>query len=418
MQVENKRKNIKIGSFLIIIVLCYLFLFFRWVYGNNIATDIIRNDTLEDSISAEALIIRDEEVLKSPINGKCINEVTEGEKIPANYRIATVLSDSSEKLLEALKDIDLRIIKAQKEKSENQDFFSEDVVKIENDIQQRIKLLIIESNANSLDKTKNLREDIDALIQKKASIVGSKSTSDVFLNDLKKQKQNIQDQINSNTREITSQTSGVISYTTDGYEDKLNPKSIKSITPNILEGIKYIGKSKIETNKNVEAAKPFAKVIKGFDYYILIPVDTKNIKDIKVNSNISVRINEISKVVSGEIINISNDIDGKSVVSVKIDKIMSETAGLRKISIDLLKSSYTGLKVPLKSLIQFDELNMKAKIVLVKANYASIREIKITGKNQESAVIQSADDSDNTISLYDTFVVNPENIKEGQLISQ
>lgn len=418
MQVENKRRSIKIGSFFIIIILSYLFLFFRWVYGNNIATDIIRTDTLEDSISIEAIIVRDEEVLKSPIDGKCINEVTEGERIPAKFRVATVLSNTSEKLIDNLKDLDLRIIKAQKEKSENQDFFSEDVVKIEDEIQQKIKLLILESNANSIEKTKRLREEIDGLIQKKASIVGSKSTPDVFLNDLKRQKLSIQDQINSNTREITSPASGIISYTVDGYEDNLSLKSINSFTPKMLEGIKSIEQTKINTNKNVDANKPFAKIVKGFDYYILIAVDSEKIKVLKVNSVINIRINDINKVIDGVVTNISNDIEGKSVATFKVDKDMSETASLRKVSIDLIKSSFTGLKVPLKSLMEFDQLNMKAKIVLVKANYASIRQVKVNGKNEESAIVEGSDDTENGVSLYDTYVVNPENIKEGQLISQ
>lgn len=418
MQAENTRKSIKVGSFIIIVILCYLFLFFRWVYGNNIATDFIRTDTLEDSINTDGFIVRDEEVLKSPIDGECINEVGEGEKIPANFRIATVLSNSSVKLLDNIKDLDLRIIKAQKEKSDNQDFFSEDVVKIEEDIQQKIKLLVVESNSNSLGNTKQLREEINNMIEKKASIVGSKSTSDVFLNDLKKQKQTLQDQIDVNTREITSITSGIISYNVDGYEEQLNPKAIKALTPKVLEEIKGIEQSNNSINKNVLAGKPFAKIIKGFDYYILVPVNSQKVKDLKANDNINIRINDINKIILGILTNISDEVDGEKVLTVKIDRNMSDTAGLRKINIDLIKTSFSGLKVPLKSLEDLDLSNMKAKIVLVKANYAAIKEVKVVGKNEESAIIENLENTDSGIALYDMYVVNPENIKEGQLISQ
>lgn len=418
MQGGGSAKSIKIGSFVIIVIVCYLFLFFRWVYGNNIVTDIIRSDTLEDSVNTDGYIVRDEELLKSPIDGECIAIAEEGDKIPANFKIATVLSGSSIKLLDNLKDFDLRIIKEQKEKSTNEDFFSEDVVKIDDEIQQKIKLLSLEVDDNSQSGTKQLRDDINNLIEKKASIVGSKSTADVALNDLKKQRQALQDQINSNTKEIISTTSGIISYNVDGFEGQLNPASIKALTPKILEGIKPVEKNIDSSNKNVLAGKPFAKIIKGFDYYILIPASTAIAGQMKINSVVNIRINDLDKLITGSLTGISDEVEGKKVLCVRLDRNMSETTGLRKINVDLIKTSFSGLKVPVKSLVDFDQNTMKAKIIIDKSNYASIKEVKVTGKNEESAIIENLDNTENSVALYDTYVVNPENIKEGQLISQ
>jgi putative membrane fusion protein len=262
-------------------------------------------------------------------------------------------------------------------------------------------------------------DDINGLIQKKAEIVGSKSTSDVFLNDLKKQKQSLQEQIDSNTREISAQSSGIVSYTVDGYEDVLNPNAIKTLTPKILDSIKNKEVPEKSKNNNVEASKPFMKIIKGIDCNVMVVLDSQKVKFIKEDDSVKIRINDINKTVNGTVAYKSNDIDGKRIISIRVDRGMSDMAGMRKINVDLIQNSYSGLKVPVKSLLETDLGNMKARIVLVKANYTSIRKVRIDGFNDQSAIIESFDEtSENSVGLYDVYVVNPENIQEGQLISQ
>jgi len=60
---------------------------------------------------------------------------------------------------------------------------------------------------------------------------------------------------------------------------------------------------------------------------------------------------------------------------------------------------------------------MVANIVIMKANYASVREVVIKGINNEYAVVTSGN-TEQGISLYDTYIINPKNIHDGQVISQ
>jgi predicted transcriptional regulator len=62
---------------------------------------------------------------------------------------------------------------------------------------------------------------------------------------------------------------------------------------------------------------------------------------------------------------------------------------------------------------------MKAKLGIVKVNYANFKEVKIIGRDQEYAIIDNIEEQNtNNIGLYSQFIVNPENIKEGQMISK
>ncbi|MFZ5988839.1 MAG: HlyD family efflux transporter periplasmic adaptor subunit [Bacillota bacterium] len=421
MEENNKRRvarRIQLGSILVLLfLLLYVPSLIFWVYGKNINTDIIRMGEIEDSINVDAFIIRNETVLNSPMDGKCIKEVGEGEKIQAYSRVATILNKSSEKLLDDMKALDLRIIDVQKQKSSNEDFFSDDVKKIDKEIEEKLKVVIDQGNDNSLLKIRKIKDEIDGLIRKKASIIGELSSSDVHLSSLLKEKRALEGKIKENTRDIISKSSGIISYMVDGYENILDPEKIGDLTPNDLDKIKIKEKARDVDDLSVELDRPFAKVIREIYYDIVFVLDKRSEADFRVDDHISIRINDIDKVIDGIIAYKSKEIDGKYVVSVRVDKAMSETAGLRKINIDLIKSYYSGLRVPLKSLRNIDTLNMKAELALVRANRARYTPVKIIGKNNEFAIIDNMEISFKSgVSLYTSYIINPKNIEEGQII--
>ena len=203
--------RIKLGSILIVLfLLLYIPSVIFWVYGKNVSTDIVRMGDIQDSVNLEAIIVRDEVVLNSPIGGKCIKEINEGEKAMVNGRIATVLNQSSEKLLEDLKALDVKIIDAQKKRNENLELFSDDLKKLENEIEEKLKEVIKIGNTNELSKSTQLKKEVDELIQKKATIAGSLSKPDSHIQSLLNEKSNLQRRINENTRGIKNKIETVI----------------------------------------------------------------------------------------------------------------------------------------------------------------------------------------------------------------
>jgi putative membrane fusion protein len=450
MDTDNKRKALQMGGLLgIVFLLIYLPSLFHWIYGGSISTEIVRSGIIEDTVNCDVSIVRDETVLDSPFEGSCILTAGEGDKVPMGARVATVLRDDSMQLYEELRKKDVEILKVQKQKSENQDFFSEDLVKIEEDISQKLLMVIEEGNRNSFSGTRQLREDIDVLVRKKASIFGSKSKSDSFIKSLQAEKHQLELKIRQGTREIVSGFSGIVSYSIDGYEKVLYPAAIPKLKPDTLADIKNKASHPGLNHVKVGLNKPFMKIIRDIDCYLVFVLDEKSAAAYKVDDIIRIRINDINKVIDGTVDYKSEKLDGKYVVSVKIDKGISDTVSLRKINIDLIKRSYSGLKVPLSSLRNIDTTNMNAELVLAKGSYASVRKVHIAGQNADSAIIEkiqpdkdkggnestgsqskqtaavdkadaekeNLDKEQYEINLYDIFIVNPGKIQEGQLIN-
>ncbi|HHV98050.1 MAG TPA: hypothetical protein GXX36_00505 [Clostridiaceae bacterium] len=420
MKKENKGKKFKISSFIItMFLLLYIPSVLHWITEKNVSTDYLRNGILEDSVNADGIIIRDETVYNSPFDGKYIPEVGEGEKVAAGGRIATVMAASSVELLDELENYNQRIIKAQIEKNKNREFFSEDIGRLDNEIGKKIQVIVNEVNNNSLYKIEQLKSDIDRLVHKKAEIYGGRSTADTYIDQLKNERDLLQQRIKNDTKGEISASPGIVSYVIDGLEKELNPSAIDKLTVEYLENLKI---STLDVNANmrdVTAGQPYVKVIDNLKSYIAVIVKADKAKTFEVGMKPRVRIYDIDKEIRGTIEHISPEENGKVIIVVGIDRCIDETAGIRKVNIDLIKDSYEGLKVPLRSLMDVDLENNKAKIILVKANYASIREVEIVVASDEYAIIKSADDSGNKgISLYDSYIINPQNIEEGQIINK
>ncbi|HPD01162.1 MAG TPA: HlyD family efflux transporter periplasmic adaptor subunit [Acetivibrio sp.] len=418
--------RIKLGGIIILLfLLLYIPSFVFWVYSKNISVDILRMGEIEESIPVDALIVRNETVVNSPADGIIIKDIEEGEKIRAGSTIATILNKSSEKLLDDLKALDLRIIEAQREKAKNDGFFVEDIKNIDGQIEDKLMIVMAQASSNSISEVKNIKKDIDGLIQKKATITGDLSISDAHINSLKAQKQVLQESINQNKSNIVSDIPGIISYVVDGCESFLNQNAISSLTSKDIKSIKPQNPVKKMDDLGVEFNKPVVKVISGIDYYIVFAVDKKEAEGFKVEDSWNLRINDINRTIDGTVMYKSDETDGKVVIAVRTDKAMSDTAALRNINVDLIKNRYSGLVVPLKCLIDIDMTKMTAKIGLVRAQRAEFVPVKIVGINNEFAIIDNVDSSyytgDNssrtTISLYSSYIVNPKNIEEGQIVN-
>lgn len=421
---KNNKRKFKKGKLLsVVFILVYIPSLVYWFFGNNIATDIIYAGVIEDSININALLVRDETVLKAPFSGEYIPQIEEGDKVSAYSTVATVLDSSSSKLLDEINEINKKILFTQKEKNKSKEIFNQDIIKIENEIGHKVIMIASEANNNNFERIRQVKHDIDRLIEKKAEIAGEDGSDDVYIKSLKEQRDTLMKKMNTNMPEKKSESSGVVSYIIDGYEDILKPQAIDQLTPEIFEDI--LSDEVIEkdlSNRKVEADKPFAKIINDFQYNIVVCLESDVAASFEAGKRVSIRINDINKQIRCDITFVSNEHKGKKIIAIDIDKYIEELTGVRRINIDLIKSSYEGLIIPLRCLRNIDFNTMKADIVLLKGDVASVREVEIKGKNNEYAVIEATDNTKSKstnkgIALYDTYIINPKNIQDGQVIN-
>lgn len=416
---ERNKRRIKIGSIVVgVFLLAYIPSLLYWAKGQSIGVEILRIGTLENSVSTKAWLVRGEQVFRSEFEGKFVAEVNEGEKVPAGYCIATALDEASIGLLEELNEKRNTMIKAFNAKKENQELFTEDLRKLDTLISNKVSLLIEKNSSGSFTDLRRLKSEINELMDKRADIMGGLPTADAHINMLKKEEEELRHRLASNTNKVITASPGIVSYKIDGLEEVLTPTAIRQLTPAALEGIKSENTVGDTQGIDVTAGKPFVKTIDPTRCYLVAVLEGKDHELFRQGDKVKIRINDINREFSTLVDFKSEDMGGKYIFSFIMDRNISETAGYRNLSIDIVKNSVEGLKVPLSSLTDVNAAEGTAKIVLAKANSAKIIDVKIKLMDDEYAIIESRDNVKSGISLYDMYVISPENIKEGQVINQ
>ncbi|AEY65870.1 HlyD family efflux transporter periplasmic adaptor subunit [Clostridium sp. BNL1100] len=409
-----KIKGIKIGTLIMgIFLLIYLPSLLYITFGNTIEKDILKNGKIEVIQNVDGILIRNEKVIDSPDDGNCVMDAVEGEKVPAFYRIATIVKNVPVSTYEELKKKEMQISSAQKAQKENLGVFSGDIIKLDSEIIEKVKNLGQQSVRGSLVESYDTVSDIDSVVYRKSDIFGDNSKSEKYINRLISEKAEIESRLNNNVKEVRAGSAGLISFAIDGYESLLTPGFIKKATPQDLENITVKNTNRDFNVVDVKKGEPIAKIVKDLDNYMVTVVDQKTAKDLTEDKLVTLRINDIGYSMEA-VINYSSDIiNGKKVISFKYDTGLDETIGMRRINVDVVLSSYSGLKVPRSCLQNIN--NQTAKICLLKGNTATFKEVKIVGMNDDAAIIDNPD-GESSVALYNTYILNPKNIQEGQII--
>lgn len=411
-----RKQSVKIGTLILgVFLLIYLPSLLFIIYGNGVETDILKIGKIEEVQNIDGVFIRNEQLIMSPETGDCVMDAVDGEKVPAYYRIASVVKNVPVSTYAELKTKEMEIERAQNAQKENISAFSSDIKKLDTEIIEEVKNLAQQSIRGSLVESNTSLTNIDKIVYRKSDIFGDSSKSAAYIKKLKSEKAAIQSKLNNNVKEIRTSSSGLISYAIDGYETILTPDVIRNITPEELDKI-----TTKETNRDfnvidVVKGRPVAKLVKDLESHMVAAVDEKYTKALKLDKTVMLRINETGLSIDAKIIYSSNLINGKRIVAFKFDTGLNETVGLRRVNADIILSSYTGLKVPYSSLHDIDLKNMTASITLVKGHTATIKKVKIIGMNEDAVIIDNLE-GENSIALYNTYILNPNNIQEGQTI--
>jgi putative ubiquitin-RnfH superfamily antitoxin RatB of RatAB toxin-antitoxin module len=122
-------------------------------------------------------------------------------------------------------------------------------------------------------------------------------------------------------------------------------------------------------------------------------------------------------IIDAEIYNITKKDDIKEiVVMLSSYYYIDGIENIRFIDGELIINNTKGIKVDRKSLFEVDDNMETAGIYLAKANYTKHVKVNIVAYDKNFAIIDSFDEK-NKIELYDTYIINPKNIKDGQQIT-
>lgn len=362
-------------------------------------TQTINHITQENSINTNGFIIRDEWVMISRSAGTVYYAVSEGDRVSRDSVLGSLFyGNVDSETVNQLAVLDNKIRNIQIQKSEEA-ISTLNSNTIESNIYERENDIIDAALENDIASVARYKRDINSL-----RLCGTLA-EDNTEQELENQKANLLAQIGLNKEDITAGISGSFTNFTDGYEELLKPSDIENYDVAYFESLSQ-SPSVVEIGNNISAGGVACKLINNHVWYVMMSVPDENLSGRDVGDDVKLRFNNMSEIVTdAEIAYISDESDGRRVVTVKCKSYVEASFSYRLVDVDLIFESYDGYKVPIHSIRTDDD--GRQRVIGLKENrqYDCYCDVLFTNTDSGYAIVESTYESENKISQMDRIMV-------------
>ncbi|RDY24917.1 hypothetical protein CHF27_001580 [Romboutsia maritimum] len=407
-------RKLKYSKILILGVFIYLMFQIGMEFiSKNVDTLVLQSENLEAKITKKGLIIRDEYIVKSDIDGSVNLLVKEGEKVKKSQEVAQISSENTDK------DINKKIDKLDKEidklKTGESNISSKDIE-------------VLNKNINSSSdkiQTNLLNNDYDGINEdiKKAN-KDIKERNDLLNNDidsikLKTKEEQIKMLILQKEKgilKLSSSISGIISYKFDGKEDKFTYDKINEITKKDIQNTDNQYEEVKKDGEDVNQSETILRVVDNYNYYVAICVDKDEVKNFKLNQNIKLRNDK--QEIDSKVEKIYDDKENFIIIL----KISNQNVGIydtRVKEFDIIYRQMEGLKVPKTSV---EKIGTKRGVYVIDeesktVNFVELYKIAYEDDNFIFIDCYNDDSKDSkSINIYDKIILKPNIISKNMRI--
>ena len=408
------KKRKRIIKYLYLVLLLFLVLYVPGILlasggaGADIA--IIGNGSIIDSMEAEGLVVRDEKIFTMPFDGIYLKEASEGERIPAGYKIASVVDETFESKFKEIEALEAEILSRKKNGDINSGIFTKDLLQIEERIKAGVQEIASMVSMGSLENLQSVINEIDNYSEYRDEIVSGSSSPDAYTGELEAQYKILEQSLSDKVANIYSVEPGYISYWIDGYEGTYNTVNIINYSPDEIKEAIRQG----QDQQTAESNDAFSRLSTGNYFTIVFVLDENDADKLKSRGNAKLVIDEMGIEFDVDIIEFGTETDGKVCVYFKTNKKLNELASVRTVNAEIVFYEYTGLIVPVKSLVNMDAYPIRVvELAKVQDNWVRFIEVEVIAEDGGNAIIASPGGE---LNLFDYYVLRPKRVEEGQVV--
>lgn len=391
----------------LLVVIFFVYQIIIWMLNDMITTEAVISYTVFDEISADAVFIRNEQIIEKSSEGVYNYSVLNGEKVKSGGLIASVYSDKDS----AENDIKLNKLKQKKEElislqNTGTNYFADiDLInaKIDSDI---LKIIDSVYYAKDLSSVSEIYEDLLIQFNKKQISTGHITNFNSIISELDTQISSLESSAVAPLSSVFSPISGYFVNAADGYENQLQFDDLTSLSVAEVNNFNNI--------KPVDTTNYIGKVIIGDKWNVACVVDSSKASMIKIGQEVLINIPQISLTdISAEVIAINyDDTQKKASLVLECNEISDDLVDLRFESISIHANHYSGLRISRESI---RVLNGITGVYVVSKNEAKFKKINIIFSSVDF-VICSIEDKNNALMLYDEVITEGTNLYDGKVI--
>ena len=351
-----------------------------------------------EKVAFQGVYVRNETVINSRANGVISYTCRDGSKVANGSVVAYTYSSENDILvnqqIEKLKE-EVELLKSAQNPGTTavvEPTFIADQI---DEQYQTIAFLIAENDLESLDAE---RKKLQTLMDIYQIVINEETDFNDAIDSLNTRISELEGRRRDPSGMITTENAGYFIGHTDGFESRLSPDTIDSLTADDIKDI--IAKSRKERSGNL-----IGKIVDGYEWKMVGIVDPR-VTDFRVGSSVTVKFASTPDTVTATIEDmVETDDPSESIIVLSCDEMTFNLVQRRAERVEIILNDYKGIKVP-RGAIRFNKDNEKGVYILLGQRIA-FKKINPIYECDEYLLSQITSDS-SYISVYDDIIVEGE----------
>lgn len=364
--------------------------------------------TVYETIDATALIVRDEQVIAN-VGAVTVPTLNDGDKINVGGTVAMSFDSSNDatkysQYLEIKEKLDYyQNLEAQ---TVGQASSVESINKeINDDVNQYIQTI---SNRN-VAGIESYGDEINDILLRRQMIIGQNVDLVTIIQDLRNQLDSYSSSSNLVKQVVKTDTSGIFSSYTDGYENLVDYSKAKEMTVEEIENA-------IEQTKTVQdTSSNLGKLITSYNWYFECVVDSEKVKAFENGQNVIVAFKDnTNKTFKVKIIDGAEPDLGveKTALILECDDMNGDLSSIRVEDIEIRIADYTGIKVPTAALHVVDG---KKGVYALISSQIRFRQADVIYSDDNYVLLSYDPNNKDGIRLYDKIILQGKDLEDGKV---
>ena len=314
--------------------------------------------TVEHSIGAKALIVRDEVVILSAKAGDLVTQITEGSRVAKDQALAMVVPDSMKTVVTDLRNVQAQISDVQQELILSGDVPEADAIyrRYNVNLSSLMDSIRFDAMNGNLTNAASYSASVNVVIEEREDEMSKISFNDDRLKVLRDDEKLYSSQLQRDATVINANKPGIVSFRLDGNEGAIEYASFLNMPLNDIRKLLNESKGAITSDLYVKEGKGAVRIAQNENQYLTVNLSKNDaaMSDFAVGTkhDINVRSEGIS-IDDCEVVRCEEDSSGM-LITFKTARAVESLLDRRTVEIEIVITESTGMKASVASLVDVE----------------------------------------------------------------
>ena len=318
----------------------------------------VTDGSIEHTIGAKALIVREETPVLSSADGELVTSVTEGSRVATSQSLAMVVPEDKQTTVADLRNVQSQISEVQQELIEEGNV--EAAKKVYDSYNQNLEPIIdsirYDASTGKLQGLATYTSSISVLLDERETALSEIDFNDERLNVLRNDEQMYESSLQRSSAIIKAPRPGIVSFRLDGQEETLTFDEITSAERSDVRKLINSSVGAISANYNAKAQQNVCRIVQNERQMFAVFLSAKDAAatDFAVGTKHDINISSEGLVVErAEVVRCDSDSSGMLIIF-STTRYVEDLLDLRTVDIEIVITKSTGMRIQQSSIVNED----------------------------------------------------------------